>query len=351
MISKTFLSCPEENEICQAAITNVTKFMNYVPCGSSDMIRLLSIISQLFSSLNPQNTLYAIILAMFKCTATKENSKVAQIAFIIFLPTIYIAICAIHNIPPYSTDVLDSDIISIFQVLRLISTTSFSSLEMLAYLCDISQLPGNFSPESFILRISTLIQQNFAKENVKKAISILTETAVNSNNLTYLDAIFDVLTSILEISDEPQLESGSFSTIASIAAQRMSKQAEQYLQVFLVKLPQTEAPKKISKKSKLSSKDIIQKLKDITSAPILPDGETELKEPILPIPLINTLWNKEEVMKIRNKLQNVKVQPFTKNNEEIQNIEKYTIDKMSAVNEITIPTDANDYIAFETYMH
>lgn len=349
MLSRIFLSCPDENAICQAAITNVAKFINYQHCGSSDIIRLLSIISNLFSNLNPQNTLYGLILSIFRSQIDKENSKVSQIAFILFLPTIYIALSVIHNIPPYSTDWKESDIINIFQTLRLISTTPFCSIEMQQFLNDVSNYPSSFDPDSFVLRISLFITQSFNFENINKGISILSSVASNSTN-SYLDAILAIFDGILEINENNSLETVKFSSIAVIAAQRLSQQAERFLRLYLTKIPQnTSVDQQDTKNTKNMSKDISQKIKDNIKKIDFPTGETELNELLIPIPFTNNLWNHNDVQSVRDNVYNITVLPYSRTAEHIDKISNLSTN-VSKIDSIVVPSDSTEYILYEKYL-
>lgn len=346
-IAFSFLLVSNKNKnwahsICDAVLPIITKFIIHSNNSTEKLKlnKLVLLLSSLIATLKSRDLVYAVFLAIFKYELENPDSQLAKSSLIIFINFIYIALSAYHNIPPFSSEMSNSEIAKVFECVPLIATGKFVSSDLKSVLLSVFNDPASMEPDEFIIKaMSSMINNKENEANNNKAIFIdaseYLEKIVKSSdqNSALQVSIFAVVASIFKAAenfiDEDFMK--SFSSIVLIAANNSSQtvQSKELIQFFLQNMAQKtdDVPKSIPKMNFESSgnysnekfllKDdepklfekwgsVIRKVDRYTNAiaPISANMQKFINEPILIVPL--NCWNSDISKEIRNLIKIVR---------------------------------------------
>lgn len=160
-IAATFLSLSEDDThsviygtLCQKALSIITSFTISSKCENCDIKKLLMRLSSLSATLEQKEPIYAAILAIFYRERNNSSSQISNIAFCAFLPFVFMALSAYHNIQPFSDEMNDDSIKEILQCLELIAETASCPVPVKMLIASLVSDPSSIDPFDFVLQTS-----------------------------------------------------------------------------------------------------------------------------------------------------------------------------------------------------
>ncbi|OHS98279.1 hypothetical protein TRFO_35346 [Tritrichomonas foetus] len=371
-IAISFLDNTSSFELCEASLQIISKYINYFYKNECDEYSssLLETYQQIDNELTDKNEevnetkndeildiddilykiaslsgvlpnryqIYGVILSIIKREIDVCNSSLAKTSFICFLPFVYSALCAFHNIQPFSNEMKNSEIQRIFQCLPLISTGLFVTLELRFLLNNLFSDPALIDPDEFILQACSKVT-DLQNDFILDVAPYLYRIAESSRSISLLSAVFSIVGSFFKAMKLSSSDSAIFEQyypIIILATKHFTSiQAKELIQSFLQKISATTSDSNItyinsatenntslimSKKIHTSSaifnipptnvitfENVVEKVNVITSKIKMKFKKVKnnMLNPIIMIPLDS--WNSKTVVELRQSLQNLHV--------------------------------------------
>lgn len=377
-ICLNFLKLRNYNTISKEALRIIVKFINHSN-EDADKLQLNTLLKRLCgfcSSRNVHDEVYAAFLAIFKHQNANQQSALGRVSLICFIPFIYNAISAYHNVQPFSSEMKNSEIAKVLECIPLISSCQFVSNELKSVFSSLFQSPDSYEPDKFIVQSCAHISSG-NNEVILNAGDYLYKMAKNAGISSSLRCgIFEIIDSFFKLFDKDINDklAEKYSPIILLISDHsyLSSQAKELMRSYLLTIPQTtETAKKLpfrQNSGQSSPQSSTTKIDDISApkwtkvnqsidqlinlvAPInqakIPVGKSSLFDPLLIVPL--SFWNSQVSLNIRDLLSNVTVShySFTDIEKYLRKCQKYEIgNSCEALRNFKPPVDANMYLSY-----
>jgi hypothetical protein len=342
-IAEALLSVPTEPELCCLALTIITRLIDLPAFQCPDPSAILYKLAPLTATLPSKDPLYAAILALVH---RYSSTRTASIAFIVFLPSLFLAMSAYYNAHPFS----DREIQIIFGCGFLLSSADSINQDLSTFVTNTLRDPAQCFPDDFILQCCIMLSSSDSK-SVVEAGGYLVRIARGAT-AEHLSAVLFVSACLLEAPTCTRETIDALAPLAEIAAKETSAEATRVL-AFFVQQPNgvlnvPEGQQVVGDGWSLAS-DTVRTIAKGFRPIKLPKGTVKHLPPIPAIPLTKNAWQCEAVKETREKLSNVVIEGLTKMKEVFAPVRDETRDVLGSGG-IHLPENVEAYEAYMQFL-
>ena len=278
--------------------------------------------------------------------------NISNLAFVLFLPTIYMAFGAYYNMHPFSALMNDADIPVILESALLMASTTAIPDEVSDILNRTLRAPASTLPDDFALQVCSSLSA-FSPDVVTESASYVVMAAKHAQE-ELLYAIFIVVACFIEAPTVTPEQLEAYAPVARLAAMNPSPQATHLLQAYVERASHdvSASPPPAAHTSPVKAygwPDMVRKLEHVSKSidtMEIPSEPSALEAPIFIVPLDQEMWESEEIAKVRRHMKDVRVTPFTESRRRMETAEEEILMTERARSDVVVPTSDKAYVEY-----
>ena len=350
-VSLPFMKVPYNN-LSIESLCIVGKYIQSNQCEYDEINDLFPYLYRLMMVLDNKTALDGFFLSLFatpRPSGRGKRPKLTSVAFCLFLPRLIACYGAFHNREPF-IQLSDDEVLHVLEIGRCIGTLCVLNDDVSSALDEMLANPSDFPFDEFSLRVCKPLCDDPA---IVTAAPFYAALASEGDEIMKC-SIFSIVTSVLKGCTVRQ-DANAFLNMMPTASKHALKSpyssfSSQLMELF-VEITGIESPEEIE--CDTASDITLPKLEwnvetelsflDDQELPKLPNGNSEIPNPILLVPFGENFWTSQAVKTIRKKLGKIVAQPHTARAEALDSKKD---EKPLAKLSFSIPKRVDDFIIY-----